>query len=45
MGWISELADDERLPLLREVRALLTADEYRLPFETHVHSARLAERN
>jgi hypothetical protein len=43
MGWIGELRDDQRLPLLERVRGLLAADQYRLPFETHVHSTRLAE--
>lgn len=44
MGWIGGLPDDERLTLLREVGSRLTAAEYRLPFETHVHSTRLADR-
>jgi len=41
MGWIDTLPADERTALLADVRSKLTADEYRLPFETHVHSARL----
>jgi SAM-dependent methyltransferase len=41
MGWIADLPDDERLPLLDEVRSLLTAAEYRRPWETHVHWTRL----
>jgi SAM-dependent methyltransferase len=41
MGWLAELPDEERLPLLGEVRALLTAAEYRRSWETHVHWARL----
>jgi SAM-dependent methyltransferase len=41
MGWISGLPDEGRL-LLDEVRSLLTAAEYRLPWETHVHRTRLA---
>ena len=36
MGWVGDLPDEERLPLLDEVRALLDADEYRRPWETHV---------
>jgi ubiquinone/menaquinone biosynthesis C-methylase UbiE len=43
MGWIGDLPDAERLPLLDEVRSLLDADEYRRPWETHVHWTRLAE--
>jgi ubiquinone/menaquinone biosynthesis C-methylase UbiE len=41
MGWIGDLPDADRLPLLDEVRSLLTADEYRRPWETHVHWTRL----
>jgi SAM-dependent methyltransferase len=41
MDWVGDLPDDERLPLLAEVRALLTAPEYRRLWETHVHWARL----
>jgi SAM-dependent methyltransferase len=37
MGWIADLPDEERLPLLHEVRASLTADEYRRTWETHVY--------
>ena len=44
MGWIGALRDEERTTLLDDVRSQLTADEYRLPFETHVHSTRLAGR-
>jgi SAM-dependent methyltransferase len=36
MGWLAELRDDERAPLLERVRALLGAGEYRRPWETHV---------
>jgi SAM-dependent methyltransferase len=43
MGWIGALPDEERLTLLDEVRSRLTADVYRLPFETHVHWTRLAD--
>jgi ubiquinone/menaquinone biosynthesis C-methylase UbiE len=41
MGWIGDLRDADRLPLLEEVRSLLAADEYRRPWETHVHWTRL----
>ena len=43
MGWIAILPDEHRLPLLNEVRSLLTSTEYILPWETHVQWARLAE--
>jgi len=42
MGWIADLPDVDRLPLLDRVRSLLTAPEYRRPWETHVHGTRLA---
>lgn len=42
MGWIADLPDAERLPLLDEMRSLVTAPEYRRPWETHVHWTRLA---
>jgi SAM-dependent methyltransferase len=42
MGWIADLPDDERLPLLDEVRSLVTDVEYRRLWETHVHWTRLA---
>jgi SAM-dependent methyltransferase len=42
MGWLAELPDSERLPVLDEVRSLLRATEYRRPWETHVHWTRLA---
>jgi SAM-dependent methyltransferase len=41
MGWIGALPDDERRAHLDDVRSRLTTDEYRLPFETDVHSTRL----
>jgi len=44
VGWLADLPDDERLPLLDEVRSLLTAAEYRRRWETHVHWARLGAR-
>ena len=42
MGWIADLPDEARLPLLDEVRSLLTADEYRRLWETHLYWMRLA---
>jgi SAM-dependent methyltransferase len=42
MGWIGDLPDAERLPLLDELRSLLDAPEYRRRWETHVHWTRLA---
>lgn len=36
MGWIAELPDAERLPLLDRIRSLLTAAEYRRTWETQV---------
>jgi SAM-dependent methyltransferase len=41
MGWLADLPDEERLPLLDEVRSLLTASEYRRVWETHLYSSRL----
>jgi SAM-dependent methyltransferase len=41
MGWLADLPDAERLPLLDEVRSLLTTDEYRRPWETHVRRTQL----
>jgi SAM-dependent methyltransferase len=43
MGWLADLPDAERLPLLDEMRSLLPADEYRRRWETYVHWTRLAE--
>ena len=40
MGWIADLPDDERLPLLDELRALLDAAEYHRPWEARVHWTR-----
>jgi len=37
MGWIADLPDAVRLPLLDEVRSLLTAAAYRREWETHVY--------
>jgi SAM-dependent methyltransferase len=42
MGWIAELPDAERLPLLDEVRAALDDTTYRRAWETVVQWARLA---
>ena len=41
MGWIAALPEEELQVLRDEMRSRLTADEYRLPFETHVHWTRL----
>jgi SAM-dependent methyltransferase len=41
MGWVADLLDERRLPLLAEVRSLLTAACYRRLWETHVHWTRL----
>jgi SAM-dependent methyltransferase len=42
MGWLGDLPDAERLPLLDDVRSLLPAAEYRRLWETHVHWTRRA---
>jgi SAM-dependent methyltransferase len=42
MGWIGALPDEERASLLDAISSRLTANEYRLPFTTRVHSTRLA---
>jgi SAM-dependent methyltransferase len=42
MGWIADLADDERVPLLDEVRSLLPDGEYRRLWTTDVYRTRLA---
>jgi SAM-dependent methyltransferase len=41
MGWIADLPDVDRLPLLEKIRSLLDADEYRRPWDTHVCWTRL----
>ena len=41
MGWLADLPDEERLPLLDDVRSLLGADEYRRVWETHLYWTRL----
>lgn len=43
MGWLADLPDDERLPLLHDVRSRLTAPRYRRLWETHVHWTRLTD--
>jgi SAM-dependent methyltransferase len=44
MGWIADLADEDRLPLLEEVKLRLTAAEYRRSWETYVYWTRLSDR-
>jgi SAM-dependent methyltransferase len=44
MGWIADLPDEDRLPLLDTVRSLLTDDAYRRSWETRVHWADAATR-
>jgi SAM-dependent methyltransferase len=39
MGWLADLPDDERLPLLEQVRSRLDQRTYRRSWETHVHWA------
>lgn len=39
MGWLADLPDQERLPLLDEVRSRLSADVYERAWEAHVHWA------
>jgi SAM-dependent methyltransferase len=41
MGWVGDLNDDERLPLLDAVRAGLAATGYRRQWESHIHWTRL----
>jgi ubiquinone/menaquinone biosynthesis C-methylase UbiE len=41
MGWIGDLPDGERIPLLEELRALLPDTEYERLWETHAHWTRL----
>ncbi len=40
MGWVADMDDDERLPLLAEVRSRLTAGEYRRLWTTDVRCTR-----
>jgi SAM-dependent methyltransferase len=42
MGWVGDLRDAERLPLLDELRSRLTAREYVRHWETRLHWTRLA---
>jgi SAM-dependent methyltransferase len=44
MGWIGGLPEDEQVKLLDKIRSRLAADEYRMPFTTHVHTTRLSQR-
>lgn len=41
MGWIADLDDEERMPLLAEVRSLLSDGEFRRLWMTHVYWTRL----
>jgi SAM-dependent methyltransferase len=41
MGWLADLPDEERMPLLARVRSFLDADSYARSWETHVHWSRL----
>jgi hypothetical protein len=43
MGWLADLPDDERLPLLDEVRSRLDARAYQRLWETNVHWTRIPE--
>jgi SAM-dependent methyltransferase len=45
MGWIASLPDEDRVPLLDEVRSLLTSTEYVLPWETRMQQTRLLRRH
>ena len=40
MGWLADLPDEERLPLVEEVRSLLTAASYRRSWETQAYWTR-----
>ncbi len=44
MGWIGDLADEDRLPLLEEVKSRLEAEEYRRSWETRLYWTRLPDR-
>jgi hypothetical protein len=41
MGWVADLPDDERLPLLDRMQSLLDADEYLRPWTTLVFWTRV----
>jgi len=43
MGWVANLPDEDRLPLLRTMRLQLIATQYMLPWETRVHWTRLSD--
>jgi ubiquinone/menaquinone biosynthesis C-methylase UbiE len=43
MGWLADLPDADRLPLLDRARSLLASDEYQRRWETEVHWTRLTE--
>jgi len=43
MGWVADLPDGERLPLLDQVRSALADTDYHRQWETHVHWAPLDE--
>jgi hypothetical protein len=45
MGWLADLSDAGRLPLLSEVRSRLTAGEYRRVWESHIHWTKLSGRS
>jgi SAM-dependent methyltransferase len=42
MGWVADLPDEERLPLLDDVRSLLGTDKYRRVWETDLYWTRLS---
>jgi SAM-dependent methyltransferase len=42
MGWLADLSDDERLPLVEQVRSLVPAGEYRRVWETQAVVGRRA---
>lgn len=42
MGWLADLQDEDRLPLIDEVRSRLPDDEYRRIWETRLHWTTLA---
>ncbi|MGH3072726.1 MAG: class I SAM-dependent methyltransferase [Gaiellaceae bacterium] len=42
MGWLADLPDEERLPLLDSVRSRLTSVSYRRLWESHIHGTRLS---
>jgi SAM-dependent methyltransferase len=44
MGWIADLPDEERLPLLGAVRSRLTANQYRRTWTTEVYWTPLSRR-